>query len=217
VTIVANEVAPIEFSVVCTATSGVVGVTVEASGQDVDGQFKPMVDGQSQLPVRADSPAPDRTLMRGRTDLTGVPAGDHTVSLVAPGNCSVLTDPQPVTLTAGGLIRDTVEVTFSVTCVPRLSGALRITAPTTGSIPSAPYTIWICQVQYDCIFTDPWKRLGELEPNGTVVTSPVPGLYQLNLRDIPPRCSVRPSVLTPYFTIRDDVTRNIEFRVECQP
>ena len=47
----------------------------------------------------------------------GVSAGDHVVSLVAPANCSVEGDPQSVTVTAGGLIRDTVEVAFTVTCV----------------------------------------------------------------------------------------------------
>ena len=67
--------------------------------------------------------------------LTAVPAGDHVVSLVAPANCSVETDPQSVTVTAGGLIRDTVEVTFSVTCVPRSRDATGQRS-TTGSIPT---------------------------------------------------------------------------------
>ncbi len=57
---------------------------------------------------------------RPPTYLAPVLAGDHIVSLVAPSNCSVETDPQSVTLTSGGLIRDTVEVTFSVICGARV-------------------------------------------------------------------------------------------------
>ena len=37
VTIVDTEITPVEFVVVCTATSGVIGVVVEASGTDVNG------------------------------------------------------------------------------------------------------------------------------------------------------------------------------------
>ena len=59
--------------------------------------------------------------------LTGVPAGDHVVSLVAPVNCSVETDPQSVTVTVGALIRDTVEVTFAVVCQIEY-GALKVSA-----------------------------------------------------------------------------------------
>ena len=47
VTIVDTEVTPVEFAVVCTATSGVIGVVVEASGTDVDGSYEAMVDGAS--------------------------------------------------------------------------------------------------------------------------------------------------------------------------
>jgi hypothetical protein len=134
VTIVDTEITPVEFVVVCTATSGVIGVVVEASGTDVDGSYEAMVDGARSFFVGP----------RGPAYLTRVSAGDHVVSLVAPGNCSVEGDPQSVPVTVGGLIRDTVEVTFSVSCVPRDPGRLRITAPTTGPIPTAPYSVWIC-------------------------------------------------------------------------
>ncbi len=126
VTIVDTEITLVEFVVVCTATSGVIGVVVEASGTDVNGSYEATVDGASVLLRRAERPA----------YLTAVPAGDHVVSLVAPTNCSIETDSQSVTVTVGSLIRDTVEVTFSVTCVPRVPATLRITAHTTGSIPT---------------------------------------------------------------------------------
>ena len=154
--------------------------------------------------------------MRGTAYLSAVPAGDHVISLVPPADCSVETEPQPVTVTAGGLIRDTVSVTLSVTCRRRF-GTLRITAPTSVSIPTAPYSVWICRVQYDCIFEDIWRFLGELEPNGTLVANREPGRYRLNLRDIPARCRVRPSVLSPELTVTDNTTLDIEFRVTCSP
>ena len=45
VTIVDAEVAPIEFAVACTATSGVIGVTIEASGESVGGEYQALLDG----------------------------------------------------------------------------------------------------------------------------------------------------------------------------
>ena len=149
--------------------------------------------------------------------LNAVPAGEHVVSLVPPTNCSLETDRRRVTVTAGGLIRDTVEVAFSVTCVRRLSATLRIAAPTTGPIPAQSYSVWICKPRYDCYFypTD-WTFLGPLAPNDTLSASVAPGSYQLELRDIPPRCSVRPSI-TDLFTAEYSDTLEFTFKVACSP
>ena len=114
VTIVETEITPIDFAVVCTATSAVIGVALEASGTHVDGQYEAIVDGQRHFPVGLSGPA----------YLTAVSAGDHVVSLAAPANCLVETGPQPVTVTVGGLIRDTVQVTFSVVCERRFGAML---------------------------------------------------------------------------------------------
>jgi hypothetical protein len=204
VTIVASEIAPIGFAIVCTATSGVIGVVVEASGTDVNGSYEAMVDGARSFFVAPSRPA----------YLTAVPAGDHVVSLVAPVNCSVETDPQPVSVTVGSLIRDTVVVAFSVTCVPRLPGTLRITAHTTGSLPNAPYSVWICSE--NCL--DYGSRfLGWLDPNGTLVSNPEPGRYGLHLRDVPARCTVRSNPSTFSFTVTHNATLNIEYRITCSP
>ena len=159
VTIVDTEITPVEFVVVCTATSGVIRVVVEASGTDVNSSYEAVVDGARSVFVRPSGPA----------YLTAVSGGDHVVSLVAPGNCSVEGDPHSVVVTVGGLIRDTVEVAFSVTCVPGVTRTLRITAPTTGSIPTAPYSVWICRT--DCMGYGS-TFLGGLEPNGTLVVRP---------------------------------------------
>jgi hypothetical protein len=204
VTVVDAEITPVEFVVVCTATSGVIGVLVDASGPDMDRSYQGMVDGSRSFSVR-----PGR-----RAYLTAVSAGDHVVSLAAPANCSVEGDRQSVTVAVGGLIRDTVEVAFSVTCVPRVPGRLRITAPTTGPIPTAPYSVWICRencMSYGSTF------LGALVPNDTLVSNPQPGRYGLLLRDVPGRCNVQGNAQSFSFTVTYDATIDIEYRVRCSP
>jgi TolB protein len=104
VTIVADQVASIEFAVVCTATSGVIEIVISGNGVGVVHQAA--VDGGTPFPVGPGD----------RSYVGGVPAGDHVVSLAPTATCSVNTDQQSVTVTAGSLIRDTVEVTFPVTC-----------------------------------------------------------------------------------------------------
>ena len=123
VNIVEAEITQIELVVVCTATTGVIRIVVEATGIDVDGEYKTLVDGASSVTVPPSGPA----------YRSAVAAGDHVISLVTPANCSVRTRPQRVTVTAGALIRDTVEVSFSVTCRQAIR-TLRITVPTTGPV-----------------------------------------------------------------------------------
>jgi len=112
VTVVAAEVVPLEFVVACTATSGVIGVVTSGNGGGA--LFEAMLDGGRTFPVLSFEP----------TYLSDVPAGDHVVSLSAPDGCSVETGPRSVTVTAGSLIRDTAEVTFSVVCVRRFGTGL---------------------------------------------------------------------------------------------
>jgi hypothetical protein len=114
-----TDVAPVEFAVVCTSTSGVVGVSVEVSGSGVAAGYGARLDGTRLFPL----------LLRGPSYLAGVAPGDHIVSLAVPADCSLETDQQTVTVTSGRLIRDTVEVTFLVACPIRprdLSGEWRI-------------------------------------------------------------------------------------------
>ena len=104
VTIMASEITPIDFAAACTATSGVIGVIISGSG--LGAVHEATVDGVTRLAVGPGD----------RSYLGAVTAGDHVVSLSPAATCSVDTDQQSVTVTAGSLVRDTVEVTFSVTC-----------------------------------------------------------------------------------------------------
>jgi hypothetical protein len=202
VTIMDAEIAPISFAAACTATSGVIGVVVEAPGTDVKGSFRGLLDRARSFLVGTIKPV----------YLTSVPAGDHLVSLVAPLNCSFEIDRQSVTVTAGGLIRDTVEVAFSVTCLPHGPVTLRVTAHTTGSLPTAPFSVWICRMscmEYGSSF------VGLLQPNGTLVSGPAPGRYGLFLQDVPKTCSVQSEPPTWSFTIPPGAIFKIEYRIQC--
>ena len=203
VTIVDTEITPVEFVVVCTATSGVIRVVVEASGTDVNSSYEAVVDGARSVFVRPSGPA----------YLTAVSGGDHVVSLVAPGNCSVEGDPHSVVVTVGGLIRDTVEVAFSVTCVPGVTE--RCGSPLLPPDPYRPRPIAFGSADRTAWATA--RFLGWLQPNGTLGSDPEPGRYGLILRDVPARCSVRSNPSSFSFTVTDSATTDIEFRVRCPP
>ncbi len=202
VTIVASEIAPIDFSAACTATSGVIGVVVEASGSNRNGEYQALVDGASPF-----------TVLRGKPGyLTDVPGGDHVVSLVAPVNCSVETDPQPVTVTVGALIRDTVVVTFAVICQIEY-GALRISVPTMGHLPSGRYQVSMCDSR---AYPTMCLNLGRVAPNDTLVAR-VPALDRelfLHLRDVPERCRAGSPI---GFTVAVGDTLDIAYPVTCPP
>jgi hypothetical protein len=102
----------------------------------------------------------------------------------------VETEPQPVTVTAGGLIRDTVRVAFSVTC--RRFGTLRVTALITGPVPAHGFDVWVCpwRLQYYCYYGDLKQFLGAVEPRGTLIAQVSPSTYIVELRRIPTNCHV---------------------------
>jgi hypothetical protein len=202
VTIVDTEITPVEFVVVCTAGSGVIGVVVEASGTNVNGEYEAMVDGASPFTVLLTKPG----------YLAAVAAGDHVVSLVAPVNCSVETDPQPVTVTVGALIRDTVEVTFSVICQQGF-GTLRITVPTTGQLPNERYLVWYCDA---ASYPTMCGVAGRVAPNDTLVARLPAADFErfLHLRNIPARCRGGDPV---GFTLAVGDTLDFAFPVTCSP
>jgi hypothetical protein len=214
VTIVDGEMAEVDFAVVCTGTNGVIGVAVEASGADVNGVYKAVVDETKELPVDPSAPS----------YLTGASGGDHVVSLDAPPNCSVENSPQSVTVTTGGLVRDTVEVRFSVTCT-NVHGNLQITAPTTGLVPpSTRYRVMHETYGY-WDYGGPVTELGFLDPNGTLVAHVDTGEDWANywhwfyLADVPSNCNVSDPhpYPNPGFHIGDGQVLHVEFEITCPP
>ena len=200
VDIAVDEVVEVEFDVVCTAATGVIAVLVGALGADVEGEYTATVD-EARHAIQPGGP----------THLTDIAPGTHVVGLKAPANCSVETEPQSVTVTAGGPVRDTTEVRFSVRCVPRIS-TLRITATTTGTIPSHGYAVWGCYPGFYCDFYA--YDLGTVAPNGSLLAQIYPGTWELWLEDVPSTCSVsEPS--PPSVTIQLGDTVDVAFHVEC--
>ena len=84
VTIVPNEPAPVEFAVVCTATTGVIEVSLSTSGTDTGGPYQVFVDGVQQSQFLTSS-EPEAIFV----EPIFVSGGDHLLSLTAPSNCSV--------------------------------------------------------------------------------------------------------------------------------
>ena len=200
VAIVDREVASIEFEVVCRATTGVIKVSVETSGMDAEGSYLALVDGARESQLQRGSPA----------YIALVPPGDHIVSLLPPSNCAVEDDEQPASVSAGELARDTVEITFSVSCVPN-SGTLRISAPTTGRMPADQYSVW----DFDCydFYCYSMEFLGNLAPNDTLLVRGVAGTHSLLLSDVPARCDV--SYPPTPLTLLPGDTLDVEFQVRC--
>jgi hypothetical protein len=205
-TIVTTEVVPVEFVVVCTATTGVIGVRVDATGTDVDGSYTATVDGPRDFSVRP----------TGLPYWTDVIAGDHAVSLGAPVNCSIDANPQIVAVAGGGLIRDTVEVSFSVRC-RRGVATFRITAITSGLVPSRDYSVWMCDFadSYYCRYSR-HTRLGVVPPNGTRTLPGALGTHRLWLQDLPSNCSGSSSFdPTRAFTVAAGDTLDFTFHISC--
>lgn len=196
-----TDVVPIDFAVVCTATTGVIAVLPPENTQGIE--YTAQVDGGIPFPVGTGQPGYK----------SGVAPGTHVVTLTAPLYCTVDEPTRSVTVVAGGPVRDTVEVTFSVRCEPT---GFRITAPTTGPIPDRPYSVWICDTGWYCYYNGP-SFLGNVAPNGTLLAPVSAGLsYYLELRDVPDNCLAEPSS-TGALTVTFGGTVNVEFRVTCSP
>jgi hypothetical protein len=206
VIIVRGKLAPIEFAFVCTATKGVIGVAVEATGPDVEGEYIALVDG-TPFPFQLTDVA----------YLPLAPVGNHVVSLDPPPNCSLESDPRSLTLTGGGLIRDTVTVNFSVTCRPG-SGTIRVTARIiTGPVPAGEFHAWACptQLQYYCDYGNLEKLLGAVEPNDTLIAKVSPGTYNIELRDLPANCRVNAPNPRRGLIVTNGTSLTVGFPLEC--
>jgi hypothetical protein len=131
VTVTTGATTQVRFAVSCSATTGTIRVSVTSSGSppDPDGYILQLEGtGQSQAVETS-----------GSASFTGLPAGNHTVSLMSMAtNCS---DAQgasrSVTVTAG----NTAEVSFAVTCTTT-TGSVKITTTTSGEDPDRDgYTV----------------------------------------------------------------------------
>jgi hypothetical protein len=115
---------------------------------------------------------------------------------------------------SGTLVRDTVEVTFSLsaTCV---SAGFRIITHTTGDIPRGEYILDICRDPYGGPCPTPHGFFGRVAPNDTVLAQLDQGTYWAAL--YVPRNSCRVTAQSPPDPIRFQGSGfvKVEFHVTC--
>ncbi|HEX2449850.1 MAG TPA: hypothetical protein VHJ69_01845 [Gemmatimonadales bacterium] len=128
-TAVAGLVNQVQFRVECRAVTGVIEVTAQASGRDYDPNGFTVVvdDGQPQENSTT-------AYIGGAVWLEGIPPGSHQISLAdLSHNCVPNpTGSFPVSVTAGGLTRDTTRVVLEFAC-SALTGDVRLITQTTGA------------------------------------------------------------------------------------
>jgi hypothetical protein len=194
---------------------GTLIVTTSTTGLDQDGDgYHVTLDGTDKGVISAN----DRMSL-------WLSAGSHSIALVGlASNCSVEESPRSVSVTAGELVRDTVEIAFVVTCTP-VRGNVWLTASTSGEVsPSTEYRVLYETFGY-WDYGGPVSELGALEPNGNLVAEVATGEHWANywhrfrLADVPASCSVsdpHPDP-DPGFTIERGELLKVEFVVTCPP
>jgi len=116
VTVVSSDTAVAAFTVTCTALTGDLQVSVATTGGDLDPDgYMLRVDNRSPVPVT----------LNGTVTIEGLIGGEHAVALEGLAlNCGEAGgNPRTVSVTTGGLTRDTARTSFDVACVvaPRLA------------------------------------------------------------------------------------------------
>lgn len=109
VTVDRGSLTPVPFAVTCLTVSGVVLVSLSTSGVDRD---------PSGYLLRMSNGAEIQTVSDGIAPVNGVPGGTHTVELTnVASNCEVDgASSQSLSITVGGMSRDTARTAFKVTC-----------------------------------------------------------------------------------------------------
>ena len=223
VTVVDAQVVPLDFTVVCTAASGVVGILITVSGPVLYEAFQASVDGSPW----SYGVGQDLLLPGGPHYRTGVDAGEHVISLLGASHCSVITGSQTARVTVGRLVRDTVEVDFSVTCALPTGSVGTVRISTDGPMPaSAPYTVWFEGFGYWDYGGAGEVLLGALDSAGILVadmpasgSSADPYWYDFELRGVPADCTVKTAYANPNpgFMITRGDTLDLRFGVTCPP
>lgn len=194
VTVSEGATALVDFEVVCAATTGQIEVTVSESGENLDPDgYTVDLDGVSSQPVDEGDPAL----------FSGVTEGLHTLTLQnVAGNCSVGTNPQQTTVTAG----QTATVSFTVTCT-RTTGDIRVTTSTTGpdEDPSG-YAVQVGGIGSRSLDADDSTLFADLQPDD----------YTVTISDVALNCTVSGGT-TRNVEVNADQETAVTFDVSCSP
>ena len=198
VDIAAGAVVTVSFDVSCVATSGVIEITVATTGVELDPNgYRIQIDSLGQSLVIG---------INGTVRISGVALGQHTVNVLdRVSNCSVAGDhPRTVVVTGGGLVRDTVRVSFAIGCVAT-RGSIRIATVTSGTdLDPDGYTVVVDEYcYYGC--SAPWSAV--VASNGEHVFTDIPvGQHWITVQEISRNCSLsgenpRPVNVEPAATV----------------
>ncbi len=182
-----RDTARTTFQVTCVATTGVIKVTAATSGVDFD------PDGYT---VQVDAGQPRSLPVNGSAIFEGLGAGNHTVTLAgAATNCTAAGDnPRTVSVTTGGLTRDTSRTTFEVTCLSTV-GSIRVATATSGAdLDPNGYTVFVDEQCYYDYYGYPYcdySWTGTVGVNGSVTSTSLPmGEHTVQLADVAQNCTV---------------------------
>jgi len=183
ISISTGAVVAVSFIVGCVATSGVIEITVATTGAEFD---------PNGYRIQIDSVGPSGLIaVNGTVRLSGVALGQHTVNVMdRVSNCSVTDEhPRTVTVTGGGFVRDTVRVSFAISCVAT-RGSIRIAAVTTGTeLDPDGYSILVDEYcdYYNC--NAQW--IATVASNGEYVFTDIPmGQHTISIREISRNCTL---------------------------
>lgn len=174
--------------------SGTIVVTASTGGEgrDTDG-FRLTIDGSDALLLQANS----------RIFLTGLSEGTHQLQLLGiAANCSVQgTNPRSVSVGAG----ERSETTFTITCVPELSGGFSISVTTTGSeLDQDGYGLSVAGTELRHI------NINAVE----LFTGLAPGVHLVTLKDLAEGCSLMGGNPQPFTVVKDKVVQ-VKLQVIC--
>jgi hypothetical protein len=110
VTLAAGDILPVAFAVVCVATRGLLRISGVTQGEDLDPNgYSLNIDTSTRK---------DIGFLGDRVATMLIPAGAHIVALdEVAKNCSVdAPSLRSIEVSGGGLVRDTVDIVFEITC-----------------------------------------------------------------------------------------------------
>jgi hypothetical protein len=202
VTVPSGKTVAVTFNVSCGATTASVAVIAATSGFDLP---------QGDYTLRVDAGVDDAgsVPVNGSTVIDGLAAGDHMVELAGvPPSCTVSGDnPATVIVSTGGIVRDTAEVAFEVSCV--YSASIAVTATTTGFDRGREhYTVGVDGAQ-----------AGSVPPGGSaVIDGFLAGDHTVELADLPSNCVVpgaNPVTVTVTTGGMGRDTAEVAFDIDC--
>lgn len=190
-----TDTTDVRFDVGC-VQPGTIRVVVAVSGPNPDPSFQVSVDGGPPLTVPANSSVAIDVAPGSRSVLLGDIASNCTVATPNPASVNV----------AQGT---TVDVNFTVTCVPRPRTGADFIISTTGSEIDPGYTLGICT--WGCYYYAPdiWLTVPS---NGTVEVDLAAGYYEWVLQGVASNCS---GSTYGSFTVAADQATAVPITMNC--